>query len=152
MNTPSSFIRLSAHLGELEKTYEPICWFNLALLLSRPSSNNNYNKALLEQSRNTHSRCNKLSETLEINNDDAILRIGRALSSGTRLKVLKILLQGEKDVTRVARHLGGTEANASAQIKILKEADLLDCRYEPGQHGLKKISWTKIKRIIINLE
>ena len=132
--------------------FEPICWSNIALWPFRPSSNNNYNKAGLEQRRNTHLRCNKLSETLEINNDDAVLRIGRALSSGTRLKILKILLQGEKDVTRVARHLGGTEANASAQIKILKEADLLDCRYEPGQHGLKKISWTKVKRIIIDLE
>ena len=92
-----------------------------------------------------------LSESLEISNDDAILRIGRALSSGTRLKILKLLLQGEKDVTRVARHLGGTEANASAQIKILQEADLLSCRYEPGQHGLRKISRTKINRIVIDL-
>lgn len=55
-------------------------------------------------------------------------------------------------MTRVARHLGGTEANASAQIKILLEAGLLECRYEPGQHGLKKISKTKVKRIIIDLK
>ena len=92
-----------------------------------------------------------LSETLEINNDEEILRIGRALSSSTRLKILQLLLDGEKDVTRVATHLGGTEANASAQIKILYDAGLLDYRYEPGQHGLKKISKTKIKRIVIDL-
>jgi DNA-binding transcriptional ArsR family regulator len=94
----------------------------------------------------------QLSEQLSIENKDAILKIGRALSSGTRLKILQLLLQGEKDVTRVARHLGGTEANASAQIKILYEAGLLECRYEPGQHGLKKISKTKVKRITIDLE
>ena len=94
----------------------------------------------------------QLSETLEINNDDAVQRIGRALSSGTRLRILKLLLQGEKDVTRVARHLGGTEANASAQIKILFDSGLLECRYEPGQHGLKKISKTKVNRIIIDLD
>ncbi len=93
-----------------------------------------------------------MPETLEINNDDAVQRIGRALSSGTRLKILKLLLQGEKDVTRVARHLGGTEANASAQIKILFDSGLLECRYEPGQHGLKKISKTKVNRIIIDLD
>jgi predicted transcriptional regulator len=93
----------------------------------------------------------KLSDTLDLSNDDEILRIGRALSSATRLKILRLLLEGEKDVTRVAKHLGGTEANASAQIKILNEAGLLDCRYEPGQHGLKKISWTKIKKISIGL-
>ncbi len=92
-----------------------------------------------------------MSDTLEINNDEEILRIGRALSSGTRLTILRLLLEGEKDVTRVATKLGGTEANASAQIKILYEAGLLDYRYEPGQHGLKKISKTKIKRIIIDL-
>jgi len=63
----------------------------------------------------------------------------------------KTSTQGEKDVTRVAKHLGGTEANASAQIKILFEAGLLECRYEPGQHGLKKISKTKVKKIIIEL-
>lgn len=94
----------------------------------------------------------KLSETLQVDNKDAILRIGRALSSATRLKILQLLLSGEKDVTRVARQLGGTEANASAQIKILSDANLLECRYEPGQHGLKKISKTRIKRIIIDLE
>ena len=94
----------------------------------------------------------QLSETLQIDDKDAILKIGRALSSGTRLKILHLLLQGEKDVTRVARHLGGTEANASAQIKILYEAGLLECRYEPGQHGLKKISKTKVKRITIDLD
>ncbi len=93
-----------------------------------------------------------MPETLEINNDDAVRRIGRALSSGTRLRILKLLLQGEKDVTRVARHLGGTEANASAQIKILFDSGLLECRYEPGQHGLKKISKTKVNRIIIDLD
>ncbi|TXT56885.1 MAG: hypothetical protein BAJATHORv1_20482 [Candidatus Thorarchaeota archaeon] len=93
-----------------------------------------------------------MSETIEISNDDAIIRLGRALSSKTRLKILRLLLEEEKDVTRVARHLGGTEANASAQIKILQETGLLDCRYEPGQHGLKKISSTKVKKIIINFE
>ncbi len=101
---------------------------------------------------NSQSEVLPLSETLHVNSDEAILRIGRALSSGTRLKILKLLLHSENDVTRVARHLGGTEANASAQIKILAEAGLLDCRYEPGQHGLKKLSRTKVKRIIIDLE
>ena len=101
----------------------------------------------------THSlEVQQLSEQLQVNNKDAILKIGRALSSGTRLKILQLLLQGEKDVTRVARHLGGTEANASAQIKILYDAGLLECRYEPGQHGLKKISKTKVKRLIIDFD
>ena len=94
----------------------------------------------------------QLSEQLQVNNKDAILKIGRALSSGTRLKILQLLLQGEKDVTRVARHVGGTEANASAQVKILYDAGLLECIYEPGQHGLKKISKTKVKRLIIDFE
>ncbi len=60
---------------------------------------------------------------MEVKDDDAVLRIGNALSSRTRLKILKLLLEGEKDVTRIAQHIGGTEANASAQIKILYEAD-----------------------------
>ena len=96
----------------------------------------------------------QLSESLSISEDDAILRIGRALSSKTRLKILRLLLEKDKDanVTEVARHLGGTEANASAQIKILYDAGLLECRYEPGQHGLKKISKTKIKKITIDLD
>ncbi|NWF94665.1 MAG: helix-turn-helix domain-containing protein [Candidatus Thorarchaeota archaeon] len=94
----------------------------------------------------------QLSETHHAKDDDSVVRIGSALSSKTRLKILRLLLDGEKDVTRIAQHLGGTEANASAQIKILSEAGLLGCRYEPGQHGLKKISWTKVKRIIIDLE
>ncbi len=92
------------------------------------------------------------ADVLEIKDDDAVLRIGNALSSKTRLKILRLLLQGELDVTRIAQRIGGTEANASAQIKILSDAKLIDCRYEPGLHGLKKISKTKVRRVIINFD
>ncbi|MEM2143075.1 MAG: ArsR family transcriptional regulator [Candidatus Thorarchaeota archaeon] len=92
-----------------------------------------------------------LSDVLHVTDEDSIIRIGNALSSKTRLKILKLLLSREEDVTRVAQYLNGTEANASAQIKILHDAHLLESRYQPGQHGLKKISRTRVKRVIIDL-
>ncbi|MFQ5831225.1 MAG: ArsR/SmtB family transcription factor [Candidatus Thorarchaeota archaeon] len=80
-----------------------------------------------------------MAETLEVSENATISQIGKALSSPTRLKILQLLLKEELDVTCIARALRMTDANASAQVKILLDSGLLECRYEPGMHGLKKL-------------
>ena len=80
------------------------------------------------------------------------MRVGEALSCATRLKALRLLSGSEKTVTELSKALEGTEANASAQVKILSRAGLLEHRYEPGLHGIRKYSKTKVKHIIIDLE
>ncbi|MFQ5834040.1 MAG: ArsR/SmtB family transcription factor [Candidatus Thorarchaeota archaeon] len=92
-----------------------------------------------------------MTDTLEVSDDAIISQIGKALSSPTRLKILQLLLKEELNVTAVARALRMTDANASAQVKILLDSGLLECRYEPGMHGLKKLCRASVNRIDVHL-
>ncbi len=91
-----------------------------------------------------------LSKVIEFDLDDPqVFLLMKALSSETRLKILKIL-KNKLDVCQTAKQLGQTEANVSAQIKILEKANLISPKYEAGRHGVKKICEPTVERIIIN--
>ena len=77
--------------------------------------------------------------------------IGKALSSKTRWAILQLLSQQKMDVSRIAESLKQTEANISAQIKILEKAGLIISHYEPGEHGVRKICEPACKSLIITL-
>jgi len=78
-------------------------------------------------------------------------KVAKALSSKTRIKILKLTSERDIDVSRIAGLLNQTEANISAQIKILEEAELLISRYEPGMHGVRKICSTVVKTVIFKI-
>jgi predicted transcriptional regulator len=89
-------------------------------------------------------------ETLEVDKDDINL-VAKALSSKTRVSILRMTSEKDIDVSRIAGMLNQTEANISAQIKILENAGLLVSRYEPGMHGVRKICSTKVDTVIFKL-
>jgi rhodanese-related sulfurtransferase/DNA-binding MarR family transcriptional regulator len=68
---------------------------------------------------------------------DALLghfaRIGKAVSSPSRLKLLDLLAQGEKNVETLARQTGLTAKNTSAHLRALRSASLVEDRRD-GVH------------------
>ena len=86
-----------------------------------------------------------------IRSDKQIEKVIKALSSETRRKILKKIQNTEEglDVSDIAAILGMTEANVSAQIKKLQEADLIYCEYCSGRHGVRKISKLKFEQLVI---
>ena len=56
------------------------------------------------------------------------------------------------DISSIAKRMKQTEANTSAQIKHLEKTGILESRYEPGAHGVRKVCKTKVRRIILNVE
>jgi rhodanese-related sulfurtransferase/DNA-binding CsgD family transcriptional regulator len=60
-------------------------------------------------------------------------RIGKATASPRRLEILDLLCQGEKTVEELAEHARIDIKNASAHIKVLRAARLLDSRRD-GKH------------------
>ena len=82
---------------------------------------------------------------------EEIITVAKAISSNTRFMILKILANEELDISRLADRLEQTEANVSAQVKQLEKANLISSRYEPGEHGVRKICRTAIKRISIQI-
>lgn len=91
-------------------------------------------------------------DSIIIDSDYEIELIMKALSSGTRRKILKELqVSGEDlDVSNIAAKLAMTEANISAQIKKLKAAGLIECLYCSGQHGVRKVSKIKYDKLLIS--
>ena len=92
-----------------------------------------------------------VSRTLELDLEDPqTLIIFKALASATRWNLLKTF--GQKlDVCETAKKLNQTEANISAQMKILEKARLITPRFEVGRHGVKKICELNLDRIVINI-
>ena len=88
---------------------------------------------------------------IEIRDND-VNKVFKALASKTRWKILKLLKNGEDlDISRIAEKLKQTEANISAQIKILESAGLVISHYEPGEHGVRKVCEPACERLIIKI-
>ena len=89
-----------------------------------------------------------MSLTIEENN---VQKVGKALSSKTRLTILKLTSEKAMDVSRIVELIGQTEANVSAQVKILEKAGLMNSHYEPGVHGVRKICEPACNNLIIQV-
>ncbi|NVM02166.1 MAG: ArsR family transcriptional regulator [Candidatus Helarchaeota archaeon] len=88
---------------------------------------------------------------IEISNGEAS-PIFKALASKTRWKILKLLKSDKKyDISRIAESLNQTEANISAQVKILEKAGLIISHYEPGERGVRKICEPACEKLIIKI-
>jgi len=55
-------------------------------------------------------------------------RIGHALSSPKRIELLDLLAQGEKTVEVLAEHIATPIKNASAHLRVLRQANLVETR------------------------
>ena len=84
-------------------------------------------------------------------NIEQLIPMAKALSSSTRVSILRLLSKENYDVSTIAKKLRQTEANISAQIKILEKVGLVKSYYEPGDHGVRKICTLKVRRIILNI-
>ena len=91
--------------------------------------------------------------TLSLSIDNVSLeKIAKAINSETRRKILQLLNKEPMDVSKLASELKQTEANISAQIKILQDAGIVSSHYEPGDHGVRKICHLNYSRIMIHLD
>lgn len=84
-------------------------------------------------------------------NTERIIQITKAMASKTRFNILQHLSTEELDISRLAERLSQTEANVSAQVKQLEAAKLVESRYEPGNHGVRKICKTRVKKVTIEI-
>jgi len=92
-----------------------------------------------------------MTEILELSDEESIIALAKALSSSTRFNIVKLLVGKEMDISNIAKLMKQTEANTSAQIKFLEKAGVLESRYEPGAHGVRKVCKTKVKKIVLNI-
>ena len=76
------------------------------------------------------------------------LKILKALSDGTRLKIVEFLLDGEKCVCKIFPHVKRTQSTVSIQLGKLEDAGILKSRRE----GKKIFYSIKDNRICVILK
>lgn len=54
----------------------------------------------------------------------------KAIADPTRLQILHTLQRGEMSVTTILREVGGSQANVSKHLSVLRRAGLVECRRE----------------------
>lgn len=71
----------------------------------------------------------------------------KALSDGTRLKIVEFLLDGEKCVCEIFPHVDRTQSTTSIQLDVLKKAGILDSRKD-GKRVYYFLKDDKVREIL----
>jgi len=71
-----------------------------------------------------------------------VTNLGKVLSNQTRIVILLWCKDKEYMITEISEIMNQTEANISAQVFILIKNGLMNFRYTPGNHGIKKLCKT----------
>src|SRR5574343_1807931 len=77
-------------------------------------------------------------------------RVGKALASPKRLEILEMLAQGEKAVETIAAEVAIDVKLASAHLKALKEARLVQVRRD-GKRMIYRLSGGDVARLGVTL-
>jgi rhodanese-related sulfurtransferase/DNA-binding transcriptional ArsR family regulator len=81
---------------------------------------------------------------------EQVARIGKALASPKRLELLEILAQGEKTVEALSAELSIDVKLASAHLKALRAARLVDSRRD-GKYVVYRLSGRDVSDLWVNL-
>lgn len=81
---------------------------------------------------------------------EQVARIGKSLSSPTRLELLELLAQGEKSVEVLADQVGIDLRLASAHLKALREARLVKTRRD-GKYVFYRLSGKDVAQLWVTL-
>lgn len=81
---------------------------------------------------------------------EQVARIGKAVSSPTRLQLIELLCQGEKTVELLAEEAGISVKLASAHLKELRVARLVETRKD-GKYVVYRLASTSVADLWVNL-
>lgn len=81
---------------------------------------------------------------------EQVARVGKALASPKRLEILEMLAQGEKSVDTLAGEVAIDVKLASAHLKALKEARLVQVRRD-GKRMIYRLSGTDVAQLGVTL-
>jgi len=94
-----------------------------------------------------------MAKVLELHADDEELlcKVGNALSSPTRIQILKLLYFNSYNVKEIAERLHIPASSAAVHIRTLEEADLIQTKQKPGTRGSMKLCSRKNDYVNIRL-
>lgn len=77
---------------------------------------------------------------------DAFASVGKALSSGRRVELVDVLVQGERSVDELAGQIGQSTANTSQHLQVLARADLVVSRRD-GNRVLYRLAGAQVESL-----
>ena len=77
---------------------------------------------------------------------DAFASVGKALSSGRRVELVDVLVQGERSVEELAGQIGQSTANTSQHLQVLARAGLVVSRRD-GNRVLYRLAGTQVESL-----
>lgn len=82
-----------------------------------------------------------MSKILELNaeNEEQLSEVGRALSSTTRIQILKLLYYNSFNIGEIAEKLSIPASSAALHIRNLESAGLINTELQPGNRGSMKL-------------
>ena len=92
------------------------------------------------------------ARNLGLNQEEELLRLGKALASEARIEILKLLRGQEMNVNEIAEQLKIPSSSAAVHVRILEEAGLLDTELRPGIRGARKICSFRGGQVCIDLD
>lgn len=91
-----------------------------------------------------------MTETTKTHLYEQVARIGKALASPKRLELIELLAQGEKTVETLAAQAGMNIRLASAHLRVLREARLVQTRRE-GKFVHYRLSGPDVAHLWLNV-
>ena len=91
-----------------------------------------------------------MSNELIVDNGE-IKHVAKALSSETRLKILKLIENNPLSLSEIARQLEMSSTNIHTQMKLLEYAGLVKSHYEAISQGISKICELNIDKVVLLL-
>lgn len=76
----------------------------------------------------------------------------KALSSGTRLKILELLARQKMNINGLGQALGIAHPTVSKHVQILEQAGLVVSEYKSGEQGTQKLCGLRYDRLVFSLE
>jgi rhodanese-related sulfurtransferase/DNA-binding HxlR family transcriptional regulator len=77
---------------------------------------------------------------------DAFASVGKALSSGRRVELVDVLLQGERSVDELAAQIGQSVANTSQHLQVLARSGLVVSRRD-GTRVLYRLAGPQVEEV-----
>ncbi len=87
----------------------------------------------------------------DMDNADALCRLGKALSSPARLEILKLLYGRDLIIGSIAKELGLPVSSTAFHLRVLEEAGLISMEELPNTRGSMKLCRCSADRISVDL-
>jgi len=75
----------------------------------------------------------------------------RALASETRLRILSLLAQGDRNIAEIGSALGLSQPTVTRHMQILEQVGLVASEYMPGAQGMQKRCRIAVDRVLVSL-